>query len=88
METPTQSETLWISVQQLAKDNQETERVIYTKIYNGQLRHSRVGRRIKVRQCDWDELHSSGIVEPGEYKPDPVRQQAAIDRAAKKAEAA
>lgn len=78
MDKPQPTQKLWVSVQQLAKDNQETERVIYTKIYNGQLRHSRVGRRIKIRQCDWEELHSSNVVEPGEYRASAAKKSEAV----------
>ena len=72
---------LWISVRQLAGDVGVTERTVYGAIYDGSLRHSRQGRRIRVRKQDWFAMHEGNIVEAGEYEPDPARQQEAIQRA-------
>lgn len=54
---------------------------IYRMIAAGQLRHSKLGRSIWVREADWRELMARCTVEPGTPRtPDPVRSERARRR--------
>lgn len=87
MSSTTPNPETWIGVADLAAAVGVSRSVIYALISRGQLRHSRVGRRVRVRLIDWQRLHEEHAVEAGKYEPDPARSQRAL-RAAEKREAA
>lgn len=76
--TPLTAE-LWVSVKELANATGRSEKAIRELIYSGRLRHSRVGRAVRVRLADFQALHDANVVE--DYKPDPVRSERARRRA-------
>lgn len=51
----------WITVAQLAATENTTPRQVYSALDSG-MRHSRIGRRIRVRLGDWHAWHESHVV--------------------------
>jgi hypothetical protein len=51
----------WISVGQLSRMTGEPRRGIYHQLDLG-MPHSRIGRRIRIRLCDWDAWHRHHLV--------------------------
>lgn len=52
---------VWISVSQLAKAEHTTRSQVYHLIDAGVMPHSRIGKRIRVRRCDWRAVHEANV---------------------------
>lgn len=73
---------LLVTVKRLAAEVGEPPGAIYRLLYTGKMRGYRRGTRgWRVTLDDYRAAHE--VVEPGDYEPDPERQQAAVQRAAR-----